>query len=396
MRRRIISVILITCILIGIINIASLETNAANPDYSSVFNATYYAQHNPDLAAAGITSDQALLSHFVSSGMNEGRQGSEEFNVYAYMNRYPDLKAVYGNNLKSYYLHYINNGKAEGRNGRADGATTTPTAPLAPVTPTYSNAGIKGTVSDKLQSSAQYPYAKGPSFIGMQPGQAQTVTVTTPGRKVSHANPYTGVVETYYVGATTETKTVVSGSGHTADEIAKANYNPSGLTSGYSALTGSAKIGDTRVMCHSLGSTWPASQPAYYELMECYAITSKGVPVFRRVGSAYNVYCGTSANDVAVRNALEKVEPSWNFQQFAYTVGNTGRLDGDCEDRSSIRGTMASSLLVEGYTFVTNNHVEFWCYSPSERRFYNGTLPGHPNYALSLSQVYALGFYAYR
>ena len=392
MRRRIISVILITCILIGILNIPSLETNAANPDYSSVFNATYYAQHNPDLAAAGITSDQALLSHFVSSGMNEGRQGSEEFNVYAYMNRYPDLKASYGNNLKSYYLHYINNGKAEGRNGRADGATTTPTAPLAPVTPTYSNAGIKGTVLDRTQSSAQYPYVKGPSFIGMQPGKAQTVTETIPGGPVYDKwGNYMCMQQ-----PVTKTKTVISGSGHTADEIAKVNYNPSGLTSGYSALTGSAKIGDTRVMCHSLGSTWPASQPAYYELMECYAITSKGVPVFRRVGSAYNAYYGTSANDVAIRNALEAVEPSWNFQQFAYAAGNTRILSGDCEDYATIRGTMASSLLVEGYTFVKNNHVEFLSYNPSEKRFYNGTLPGHPNYALTLSQVYALGYYAYR
>ena len=363
------------------------EVQADNLDYSSVFNATYYAQHNPDLAAAGITSDQALLSHFVSSGMNEGRQGSEEFNVYAYMNRYPDLKATYGNNLKSYYLHYINNGKAEGRNGRADGATTTPTAPLAPVTPTYSNAGIKGTVSDKLQSSAQYPYAKGPSFIGMQPGKAQTVTETIPGGPVYDKwGNYMCMQQ-----PVTKTKTVISGSGHTADEIAKANYNPSGLTSGYSALTGSAKIGDTRVMCYSLGATHPASQAPYYCLMECYAITSKGVPLFREVGSCANIYTSTggfTSAGVAV-SFVESVEPTWNVQQFAYMLANQRASQGDdCQAIATFRKGVAKEFLVEGYIFVRPNHRECYLYNPSDKLFYM-------NKTHSLSSIYSNGFTEY-
>ena len=76
-------------------------------DYSSIFVASYYSTKYPDLKAAGITTDAALLNHFVTSGMKEGRQGSEEFNVYVYMNNYPDLKAAFGNDLPKYYLHYF-------------------------------------------------------------------------------------------------------------------------------------------------------------------------------------------------------------------------------------------------------------------------------------------------
>lgn len=107
-----------------------INTNAAKIDISPVYNAAYYAAHNPDLAAAGIVTEDQLLAHFQNHGMAEGRQGSEEFNVHVYKNRYPDLAAAYGNDLKAYYIHYITTGKAEGRSasGASQAVTTTPAA----------------------------------------------------------------------------------------------------------------------------------------------------------------------------------------------------------------------------------------------------------------------------
>ena len=86
-------------------------------DYSAVFNASYYAEHNQDIKAAFGTDENALLNHFINYGMKEGRRASAEFDVLAYKARYGDLRALYGNDLPAYYMHYINYGKKEGRIG---------------------------------------------------------------------------------------------------------------------------------------------------------------------------------------------------------------------------------------------------------------------------------------
>lgn len=71
----------------------------------------------PDLVAALGTDEAALLNHFLTNGMAEGRQGCATFNVNIYMSRYPDLQAVYGTDLPGYYMHYMNYGILEGRTG---------------------------------------------------------------------------------------------------------------------------------------------------------------------------------------------------------------------------------------------------------------------------------------
>ena len=87
-------------------------------DFKDVYNYVYYVNKYLDIRRAFGTDDKAVLKHFVTYGMNEGRQGSAEFDVKAYKNRYKDLKAAYGNNNAKYYWHYINSGKKEGRNGK--------------------------------------------------------------------------------------------------------------------------------------------------------------------------------------------------------------------------------------------------------------------------------------
>ncbi len=84
-------------------------------DYSGVYDANFYLQHNPDLLKAFGYDEKRLLAHFVNHGMREGRLASRQFDVYTYKNRYSDLRNAYGNNLECYYIHYINYGRSEGR-----------------------------------------------------------------------------------------------------------------------------------------------------------------------------------------------------------------------------------------------------------------------------------------
>ncbi|MFQ7263696.1 MAG: glycoside hydrolase family 25 protein [Lachnospiraceae bacterium] len=86
-------------------------------NYSRVYDYNYYVSHNADIKDAYGFDDEAVLAHFVSFGMQEGRQGKENFNVISYRNQYADLRRAYGNNLSSYYIHYLNYGYQEGRTG---------------------------------------------------------------------------------------------------------------------------------------------------------------------------------------------------------------------------------------------------------------------------------------
>lgn len=98
-----------------------MNAKAATPaEYSAVFNASFYQHNYSDLNRLYGNNERLLFQHFLSYGMKEGRQASEEFNVKAYRERYPDLDAAFGDNLPAYYMHYINFGKAEGRDARVN------------------------------------------------------------------------------------------------------------------------------------------------------------------------------------------------------------------------------------------------------------------------------------
>ena len=73
------------------------------------------------MAAAYGNNADALLNHFISFGVKEGRNASAEFNPQAYRQRYEDLQAAFGSDMAAYCSHYVAYGKAEGRNGSADG-----------------------------------------------------------------------------------------------------------------------------------------------------------------------------------------------------------------------------------------------------------------------------------
>lgn len=91
-------------------------------DYSVVFDADYYYSTYSDLRAVIGNDPKALLDHFISFGMKEGRRGNAEFDVKAYIENNPDLVQLLGTeDYESYYLHYISTGKDEGRSAVSDG-----------------------------------------------------------------------------------------------------------------------------------------------------------------------------------------------------------------------------------------------------------------------------------
>lgn len=99
---------------------AASDTVYRGVDYSAVYNKDYYLSHNPDLKAAFGNNSSALIEHFVTNGMKEGRQASDSFRLSFYKSNYSDLKAAFGDDNKAYYMHFINSGVKEGRLGESD------------------------------------------------------------------------------------------------------------------------------------------------------------------------------------------------------------------------------------------------------------------------------------
>lgn len=84
-------------------------------DFGPVFDPEYYANRYADLEAAFGFDHAALWNHFITFGMWERRQASQEFNPEVYIARYVDLRNAYGEYFPLYYWHYCHFGKSEGR-----------------------------------------------------------------------------------------------------------------------------------------------------------------------------------------------------------------------------------------------------------------------------------------
>ncbi|MUG99217.1 hypothetical protein F7734_45775 [Scytonema sp. UIC 10036] len=78
----------------------------------NLFDANYYRAANSDLAAAGITTNEQLLSHFQNFGLQEGRSFSPLVNLNFYRASNSDLV---GMNNQQAFDHLSNFGVAEGR-----------------------------------------------------------------------------------------------------------------------------------------------------------------------------------------------------------------------------------------------------------------------------------------
>ncbi|MUG98958.1 hypothetical protein F7734_44360 [Scytonema sp. UIC 10036] len=78
----------------------------------NLFDVNFYRNANPDLAAAGITTDAQLTSHFFNNGLNEGRLFSPLADLNFYRSSNSDLSRL---SYSKAYEHLQNNGIAEGR-----------------------------------------------------------------------------------------------------------------------------------------------------------------------------------------------------------------------------------------------------------------------------------------
>lgn len=90
-------------------------TEAADVDYSPVFNADYYYNNNVDLQAALPYEEETLKQHFLNTGLAEGRQGCDTFHILVYIENNPDLKQIFGEDISLYVNHYLNSGRFEDR-----------------------------------------------------------------------------------------------------------------------------------------------------------------------------------------------------------------------------------------------------------------------------------------
>lgn len=94
----------------GVYEMQNFATVYDGVNYSKVYDYNYYVSKYPEVKTEFGYDDRAVLQHFVTVGIKEGRQGSESFNMQNYKTRYADLREMYGNDNASYYLHYIKTG----------------------------------------------------------------------------------------------------------------------------------------------------------------------------------------------------------------------------------------------------------------------------------------------
>ena len=127
-------------------------------DYAAVYDYDYYINRYADLKAAFGSDTNAALQHFVTYGMNEGRQGIASFHAESYRNRYADLQNAFGNNLKAYYIHYIQFGKAEGRDA-GGGAAAPQSVQQTPQENTARPSGSSDQARAKLNEIGRDLYA---------------------------------------------------------------------------------------------------------------------------------------------------------------------------------------------------------------------------------------------
>ena len=101
----------------------------------TVFDADYYAQQNHDVVAVFGTGKDALYHHYTTYGKAEGRMShmndvahmisadGAAFDASFYAQQNPDVVAAFGTDAEALYGHYTRHGKAEGRQGHMNEAS---------------------------------------------------------------------------------------------------------------------------------------------------------------------------------------------------------------------------------------------------------------------------------
>lgn len=85
-----------------------------------IYDEDYYKENNPDVVKVVGDSKKALLEHFKSFGLWEGRQANPDFNLNAYASAYKDLRLAFEGlspeqMLLAFVKHYATFGEKENR-----------------------------------------------------------------------------------------------------------------------------------------------------------------------------------------------------------------------------------------------------------------------------------------
>lgn len=105
--------ILAFCLAAVLLAGSTLKASAAG--VKDVFDADYYAGRYSDLKSAYGTDEEALLKHFLTHGVKEGRVMNPILDIVAYRAAYADLDAAFGDDWNAYVAHYLTYGIAEKR-----------------------------------------------------------------------------------------------------------------------------------------------------------------------------------------------------------------------------------------------------------------------------------------
>ena len=89
-------------------------------DMNGFLNLTVYRDTYKDLQDVFGDDWDAYLNHYLTYGIKEGRVTGTDFNASAYAERYPDLFDAYGYDPVALYEHYLAQGKAEGRDAAVE------------------------------------------------------------------------------------------------------------------------------------------------------------------------------------------------------------------------------------------------------------------------------------
>ena len=151
-----------------------------------IFDANYYAEHNPDVVIAKGSDPDKLLEHYLQYGLSEGRNASATFNAHSYRARYSDLDAAFGNDWGRYVRHYVEYGISEGRDA-TPGAKASSTSGSS----VSGQNTLLGTYTTKYRDNVPRAVnvgiaAAGINGVVVQPGAEFSYTNTIPARTVEN------------------------------------------------------------------------------------------------------------------------------------------------------------------------------------------------------------------
>ncbi len=105
----------------GAIALGSINyVQAAEVGIEAIFDEHYYADKYPDLKEAYGYDREALLKHFMTFGLSEGRQMNAMIDIVQYKENYQDLQDAFGDDWDAYVAHYLTYGAFEHRDNGTD------------------------------------------------------------------------------------------------------------------------------------------------------------------------------------------------------------------------------------------------------------------------------------